>query len=267
MIAAALGFVAAAAAAATAAPTAASPAPPPALSAADEAAIMRLLCEGQLSKDARGWVCRDEETVDGNGPWEQRWHSAWPGRFIAHANEWVVTRYRTCDFRYCPFDSHVVRKVGAKWQVVKELEMEDGPGPSCVRLAGAGAALDRLACLDASGPNQGFMFERLRVLSFAGGEVAEQRLLAHGQGGECYLDLPEEEMRADEVEILGDDGKTLTMRLKIRAAPCDKAHPDGHGAIAERGEHLLRFVRDGENLVPDEATKALIERYGWNEPI
>jgi hypothetical protein len=263
MIAAAIVFAAAAAAPAVAPTTVATPA----LSAVDEAAIMQLLCDGELSRDARGWVCRDEETIDGNGPWEQRWHSAWPGRFIQHANEWLVTRFRTCDFRYCPFDSHVVRKVRAKWQVVKELEMDDGPGPACVRLAGGGTALDRLACLDASGPNQGFLFERLRVLSFAGGEVSEQLLLAHAQGGECFLDPPEKEMRADEVEIIGDDGKTLTVSLKIQAAPCDAATPEGHGAIVARGAHVLRFVREGERLVPDAATKELIERHAWLEPI
>src|SRR5688500_7864590 len=149
MIAAALVLVAAAAAATAAAPT--SPKPSPSLSAADESAIMRLLCAGDLSRDNRGWVCRDEEIADGSGPSEQRWHSAWPGRFIQHANEWVVTRYRTCDFAYCPYDSHIVRKAGTKWQVVKELEIHDGPGPTCLRLAGGGTALDRLACLDGSG--------------------------------------------------------------------------------------------------------------------
>ena len=85
----------------------------------------------------------------------------------------------------------------------------------------------------------------------------------HAEGSPGALDI--EGTTAD--LRVGDDGKTLTVRLKIRAAPCDKAHPDGHGAIADRAEHLLRFVREGEQLVPDAATKALIERYGWNEPI
>jgi hypothetical protein len=242
---------------------------PPSLSATDEAAIMRLLCEGTLARDARGWVCTDTETTDGAEPGQQRWHSAWRGRFVEHPGEWIVTLSRTCDFRYCPFDSHVVRKVGGRWRrerplrLEEDIEYEIGIGDDCVLLAGTKGGLDRLACLDASGPHQGFVFERLRVLSFADGEVAEQLLMARGQGGECFLDPPGKEVRADDVALLADDGRALTVRLRVRAGPCDRSQPDGNGPIALRAEHVLRFVRDGAALKPDAATAEILQRYDW----
>ena len=238
-------------------------APPSALSSADEAAIMRLLCEGKLTRDGRGWVCTDDAASDGNEPWQQRWQSAWRGRFVERPDEWIVTLYRTCPWASCPFDSSVVRKAGGKWIKVRALEIEEAIGHECLLLAGGQGVLDRLACLGAVGPNQGFMFEMLRVLSFAGGEVAEQTLMARGQGGECYLDPPDKEVRADEVELLADDGKALTVRLRVRAAPCDRAQPEGHGTMRDLAEHVLRFERDGAALKPDATTAALIRRYDW----
>ena len=237
--------------------------PTPSLSEKDEAAIMRLLCEHELTRDGRGWVCTDPETIDGVGSFQQRWQSAWPGRFIEQPGEWVVTLYRTCDFAYCPFDSYVVRKTAGKWRTVRELDSETAIGNECVRIGGAAGALDRLACLSASGPNQGFMFERLVLLSFAGGKVTEQVLMARGQGGEGYLQPPEKEVRGDEIAIIGDDGTALTVRLKVRAAPCDPAQPEGNGPFATRGEHVLRFRHDGAALGPDAATAEIIRRYDW----
>ena len=234
----------------------------PSLSPADEAAILRLLCSGRVSRDARGSVCTEPAQESGE-PIERRWRSAWSGRFVELPDEWVITLYRTCEYAYCPFDSAVVGKAGGKWRVVRELDFEEGIGNDCLRIAGSGGALDRLACLEASGPNQGFMFERLVVFSFAGGEVSDTTLMARGQGGECFLQPPEKEVRADEVELLGDDGRTLSVRLRVRSGPCDAKQPDGNGPIAMRGDHVLRFVHDGATLKPDAATADLIAKNDW----
>lgn len=224
---------------------------------------MRLLCDAELTKDGRGWVCTDPDTEDFGGPWELRWRSAWRGRFVAHSDEWIVSLFRACQGRYCPGQTHVVRKVRGKWVAAHELEIDAGIGDDCLVLRGS--RLDRLVCLDAVGPHQGFMSERLAVHSFAGGEVATQALMEKEQGGECFLQPPQAEYHEDELTLLpaGDSGAALTARLRVRRAPCDPKTDDGHGPPTVKAEHVLRFVARGGEVIPDEASAALIRRHGW----
>ena len=68
-------------------------APPARLSAADRLAILRLVCEGNLVREARGWVCKDPHPADNlmaSRTAELRWGTAFPGRFVAGDGEWLV---------------------------------------------------------------------------------------------------------------------------------------------------------------------------------
>lgn len=235
----------------------------PTLPPADEAAIMEVLCDADLTRDKQGWVCTDPNIDDFGIPFQQRMRSAWRGRFVDHPGEWIVTLTRPCMGPYCPSESHVLRKVGRNWRVTHALELDRDIGDPCLVLAGTGGARDRLVCLAAVGPHQGFMSEYLNVLSFAGGEATTQTLMAKEQGGECFLDPPLPEHQEDELTLLSADGAGFTARLRVRRAPCDAKTDDRHGPVITKGEHILRFVRRHSAIAPDAATAEIIRRHDW----
>lgn len=238
------------------------------LSPSDQGAIMKAVCKGKLEKDAAGWVCRDAAADASAQGWEQRWVSARRGRFVAQPDEWLVSLSRTCVERVCPAEVHVVRRIKGSWRSTHEIGTAALLSEDCVQFGGLPDGLDRLACLDATGPNQGFMSQRLAVLSFAGGTLKNEPLMQKDQNGECYLSPPLKEYQDDVLTIQpGNDAQTaFSARLQVRRAPCDPASAESHGPVAAKAEHTLRFVRSGEAVVPDPASAAVIEAEGWTPP-
>jgi hypothetical protein len=53
------------------------------------------------------------------------------------------------------------------------------------------------------------------------------------------------------------------LRLQVRRAPCDPGQAEYHGPLVAKPEHVLRFVRSGNEVVPDPASKAIIAAEGW----
>jgi hypothetical protein len=242
--------------------------PPPTLSPSDQAAIMKVVCDGELLKDAAGWLCRLEATDESGQPLEERWVSARQGRFVAHPDEWLVSLSSTCIYRYCPAEAHVVRKVKGTWRRTHEIDIDAPLGEDCVQFGGMEDGLERLACLDATGPNQGFMSERLTVLSLAGGKEKSKPLMQKDQGGECFLSPPLDEHQDDILTIqrgdVADPQVAFTMRLQVRRAACDPKSADYHGPLVVKSEHVLAFFRSGNDVVPDAASARIINAEGWS---
>lgn len=240
---------------------------PPALGPSDAGAIMKVLCEDKLKKDEKGWVCVSPPTEEGGPPVERRWLMARSGRFVAHPDEWLVGLDLGCD-RGCEGETHVLRKVGGAWRRTHAIELYVPLGANCVPFGGMPDGLDRLVCQGASGPHQGFMFERVIAISFAGGEATEHRLLEKSQGGECFLDPPGAAHHEDAVTIQRerptDPAVAFTVGLEVRRAPCvGPTNDDWHGPIVTKGRHVLRFRRKGNDVVPDAASAKILEAEGW----
>ena len=241
----------------------------PALSPTEQAAIMRVLCDGELEKDAQGWICRDPGTDDFGQPWEQRWLSAWRGRFVVRPDEWLVSLERPCMGSFCPREAYILRKVRGTWRRTHELQVDKGIDDDCLPLGGMADGFDRLVCLDTAGPHQGFMFERLSVRSFAGGEEKTQPLMQKSQGGECFLSDPGLPEHHDDVltlsrEAAPDRQAAFTAHLQVRRGPCDPARRDKDVPVVVKSQHVLRFIRRGNDVVPDAATAAIIQAEGWS---
>ena len=71
---------------------AAAPPPGPAsLPAADRLALLRLLCETEVGRDAEGWVCgTGEEAAEADPRTQRRWLGARRGRFVARGRPFPV---------------------------------------------------------------------------------------------------------------------------------------------------------------------------------
>lgn len=240
----------------------------PSLSPADQAAIMKVLCGGQMEKDAQGWICRDPGTDDFGQPWEQRWAGARRGRFAAREDEWLVSLRRACVGGFCPAEAYILRKVGGRWRQTHELQVDRGIDDECLQLGGMSDGFDRLACLDWSGPNQGFMFGRLSLRSFAGGTETTTPLMTKSQGGECFLADPHLPERHEDALTLqsptaADPQAAFTAILQIRRGPCDPKEREKDVVMTDGARHVLRFLRRGNAVVPDAATAAILDAEGW----
>jgi hypothetical protein len=238
----------------------------PALAPSDQAAIMKVLCEGDLKKDAHGWICRGPGEADDGVPWEERWESAYQGRFVARPDEWIVSTRGSCTGPYCPASAYVVRKVGGTWRRTHEIELDQPLPEDCLRFGGMPDGLDRLACVGSGGLHQGFLSLRLAVMSFAGGEQTAAALMQKDLGGECFLVPPAKEMKDDDLTLQragGEPRTAFTVRLEVRRAPCDTARDEGNGPIVVKASHVLRFVRRGNDVVPDDASARIIAAEDW----
>jgi hypothetical protein len=112
------------------------------------------------------------------------------------------------------------------------------------------------------------MTEWLELSAFY--EGAPQRyLLMRDVGGECWL--PEGVEKAEYVgdslgALAGGTGASetaLTVPLTVRRADCDPADEYPEKTAVTQGTFILRFVKRGSEVVPDDATKSLLKRYGW----
>src|SRR5688572_11082308 len=241
----------------------------PSLPPTDQAAIMKVLCDDELEKDAQGWVCRHPGTDDSDEPWEERWAGAHRGRFVARPGEWLVSLRRTCIGGFCPPHAHILRKVSGRWRVTHELQVDKGIDEQCLQLGGMADGFDRLVCLDWTGPNQGFMFGRLSLRSFEGGTETTTPLMTKEQGGECFLarpDLPEQQDDRLTLEraTRSYPGTAFTAILQIRRGPCDPNARDKDVVVTEKATHVLRFLRRGNTVAPDAATAAILKAEDWS---
>lgn len=238
--------------------------PGPALAPQDQRAILKTLCDGQVAQDAEGLVCRSGEDRDA----DLRWSTAIRGRFISADDEWLVSLALPC-IGGCRGVTHVVRRTGRVWTRLAETEtlVDD----SCLVLRGAPDGLVRVACTHAAGPQFGGMTEWLDVLWFAGGEARDRTLVLKEQGGECWTAQPPEktEYHGDSLSDIaaGTGPVALTARLTIiRLADCDATVEDPASRATVHGTHDLRFVWSGSDIAPDDATAALLGRFGWVPP-
>jgi hypothetical protein len=195
---------------------------------------------------------------------ELEWSSARRGRFVEGDGEWLVSLASPC-LGGCSGLTFVARRAAGGWTKLYQDEGLVTDGCVTVRLADG---RDRVACISAAGPHQGFMTEWLGLSAFA--EGAPQRyLLMRDMGGECWL--PEGAEKAEYVDdSLGDlagaaatSETALTVRLTVRRAFCDPAVEHPEKTALTKGIFTLRFVKRGNDVVPDEATKPLMERHGW----
>jgi hypothetical protein len=246
----------------------AAPAEPGALSPADQKAVLEVLCEdGDVEKGRDGWFCRLETTDDFGERFELHWISAWRGRFAAHPDEWVVSLRGTCPYRYCPGEVDVVRRVKGAWRRTHQIDVEAPLPRDCARFGGMPDGFDRLACIQGTGPHMGFLFHRLETVALVGGDITARTLMEKEQGGECFLDPPGGEYEEDLLTLDRTGGanadEAFAVRLEVRRAPCTPDGPEDHGPLVAKAERRLRFVRSGNEVVPDAASKAIIAAEGW----
>lgn len=241
-----------------------------ALSAKDQADIMEFLCEGTLSKDRDGLVCKLEkgEGDEFNRFTELRWSAALQGRWRERDQEWLVSLSGMC-ISGCPKMSYVLTRKDGRW--VKEAESEGGISGGCIRIQGFTDGLDRAACTDVAGPNQGFMMEWLDVQSFAKDAESALQLAYTEQGGECFFAQPPEtaEYRDDHIfDLTPGDPKSeiaFTAVLELRRLEkCDSTIEDPEKRATVKARHKLKFLRRGNAVVADTATKAILDQAGWS---
>lgn len=241
----------------------------PALTPSDQAAIMKALCTDELKKDEKGWVCVEPPVEEGGDPVERRWLTARRGRFVVHPDEWLVSIDLGCGRMGCEGDTHVFRKLRGRWRRTHTFELFPALGDNCTPFGGMPDGLERLVCLDFSGPHQGFMSQRVAVLSFAGGEPKVDALTQKDRGGECFLERPGPEHKGDVLTVERgkptDTDVAFTVRLEMRRAPCvgPDSNDDGHGPMTVKGTHVLRFIRRGNDVVPDSASGEIIAAEDW----
>ena len=186
-------------------------------------------------------------------PSDLEWSSARPGRFVQGDGEWLVSLAGPC-IRGCPGVTFIARKTGGRWTTLggdEQLVTE-----SCVTVRGLADGLDRVACAGAAGPHQGSMAVFVDVRRYAK-DASDDQLLYKEHGGECFFAEPpaKAEFDGDELSDLspGDAGSdtALTVRLTVRRAECDRTVEDPEARATVRGEHVLRFVKRGNAVVPD----------------
>ena len=241
------------------APALLSAADPPQLSRADEAALLTAACS--WADDSKADVAKRRCAA----PSDLEWSSARPGRFVQGDGEWLVSLAGPC-IRGCPGVTFIARRTGGRWTTVggdEQLVTE-----SCVTVRGFADGLDRVACAGAAGPHQGSMAVFVDVRRYAE-DASDDRLLYKEHGGECFFAEPPATAEFDDDELSalspGDAGSdtALTVRLTVRRAECDRSVENPEARATVRGEHVLRFVKRGNEVVPDAATAALVEQYGW----
>jgi hypothetical protein len=234
---------------------------------ADQGRIMKIICAGALTKEKTGWTCSIEDADEYDRFAELHWSTAMQGHWIERDGEWLVTVTGVCR-QGCPLMSYVFINNENGW--IKEKEFEGGIHAGCIKAGGFADGLDRAVCVDSAGPFQGFMAQSLVVRSFAGGTESAVELAYSEQGGECYLAHPPDkaEFRNDEVIDLtpGEPGSeiafTATLELH-RLDKCDSTIEDPEKRAVIKGRHILKFMKRGNQVVPDAETKAIIDQSDW----
>jgi len=223
--------------------------------------------EASLLKVACSWADGSRADVAKRkcgAPSELEWSSARRGRFVERDGEWLVSLASPC-IGGCSGLTFVARRTAGRWTKLYQDEGLVTDGCVTVRLADG---RDRVACMGSAGPHMGFMTEWLELSGFYEG-APQRRLLMRDLGGECWL--PE---RAEKAEYVGDSLDDLsggeaasetavTVRLTVSRADCDPAVEDPGKTAVTKGTFTLRFVKRGNDVAPDAATAALMERYGW----
>lgn len=233
--------------------------PPTALSPADRDALLTAACS--WSEGTRAELSKQRCAA----PSDLVWSSARTGRFVEGPGEWLVSLGGPC-IGGCPGVTFVARKAAGRWTKLAADEnlVTDG----CVTVHGLADGWDRVACLGAAGPNQGFMAEWLELRTYAD-DLPARQLLYKEHGGECFLAEPpaKAEYDGDDLSDLsaGAAGSdvALTIRLTVRRAACDRTVEDPEKRATVRGEHVLRFVKRGNDVVLDGPTAALVTKQGW----
>jgi hypothetical protein len=238
---------------------------PTALSPADRDALLTAACS--WADGARAEVAKERCAP----PSDLVWSTARPGRFVQGDGEWLVSLAGPC-IGGCPGVTFVARKQGGRWVQVPgdadEPTDERLVTDACVTVHGLADGWDRIACHVSAGPHQGFMAEILELRTYAKG-VPERQLLFKEHGGECSLPGPSAKAEYDGDELSDLTGSqagsdvALTVRLTVRRAQCVPGADDDDARATVRGQHVLRFVRRGNDVVQDEATAALVMRFGW----
>jgi hypothetical protein len=225
-----------------------------------EASLLKLACS--WADGSRADVAKQKC----GAPSELEWACARRGRFVERDGEWLVSLASPC-IGGCSGVTFVARRTAGRWTRL----YQDGGlvTDDCVTVRLADGR-DRVACTGATGPHQGFMTEWLELSAFYEG-APRRYLLTRDMGGECWL--PE---NGEKAEYVGDSlgalaGGTaasetaLTVPLTVRRAGCDRAVEYPQKTAVTQGTFTLRFVKRGNDVVPDEATKTLLKRYGWVE--
>jgi hypothetical protein len=225
--------------------------------------------EASLLKIACAWTDGSRADVAKQkcaAPSELEWSSARRGRFVEREGEWLVSLASPC-MGGCSGVTFVARRTGGRWTKLYQDAGLVTDGCVTVRLADG---RDRVACTSSAGPHQGFMTEWLELSGFY--EDAPQRyLLMRDMGGECWLPEGAEpaEYVGDSLDALAGGGPAsdtaLTVRLTVRRAVCDPAVEFPEKTAETQGTFTLRFVKRGNDVVPDTETAALVSRYGWDE--
>ncbi len=198
-------------------------------------------------------------------PSELEWSSARRGRFVERDGEWLVSHAAPC-IGGCSGLTFVARRAAGTWT---KLYQEEGlVSHQCVSVRGLADGFERVACVGSAGPHMGGMAEWLAVDGYAD-EGSRVQVLYKDQGAECLFVEPpaKAEYDGDDLSDLqagaaGSDA-AFTIRLTVRRAECDQTVEDPERLAIVRAEHVLRFVRRGNAVVPDDATRALADRYGW----
>lgn len=230
----------------------------PALSPSDQTALFTAAC-GWLET---GGVDVAERTCA--APSSNRWTAVRPGRFAEGDGEWLVSLEEPC-LGHCRGTTFAARRTTDGWRSVGR--EDDVVSDECLTLRGPDG-WDRVACLETEGPKQGFLAHSLRVLSLRPG-VPSRTLLEKDHGGECWLAEPPEKAEFDDDGLSdlapGEPGSdtVLTLRLAVVRGECDREVEDPQETATVRGTHTLRFVRSGDDVVPDAPSAVLIDELGW----
>jgi hypothetical protein len=242
-------------------------APPARLSAADRLAILRLVCEGNLVRDAKDWVCKDPDPADNlmaMRTTELRWGTAFSGRFVAGDAEWLVGLHGLC-MQGCVGEAHVVKKTAGRWTVL--VRQDDYVHDGCALVRAMSEGFDGMVCPILAGPHQGFMFQALQAYSYVRGKTRTQRLVESEQGGECYagLEPPATRSRQDELSkpVAGspESDVAFTVALERRTQACEEESAEPEKV---EGRFTLRFLKRGGDVVSDEETARTLREQGWS---
>jgi hypothetical protein len=224
--------------------------------------------EAALLKVACAWADGSRADVAKRkcgAPSELEWSSARRGRFVERDGEWLVSLAAPC-IGGCTGVTIVARKQAGQWT---KLLLEDGlVTGSCLTIHGFADGWDRIACQEAAGPHFGAMAEWVDLRGYAN-EGSSAQILYKDHGGECFLAEPpaKAEYDGDDLSDLtaGEAGSDVafTIRLAVLRAECDQTVEDPQDLETVGGEYVLRFVKRGNAVVPDEPTRGLLDRYGW----
>jgi hypothetical protein len=224
-----------------------------------EASLLRVACS--WADGSRADVAKQKCTA----PSELEWSSARRGRFVERDGEWLVSLASPC-IGGCSGVTFVARRAAGGWT---KLYQEEGlVSDGCVPVRGLADGYERVACVGSAGPHMGGMAEWLAVDGYAD-EGSRVQVLYKDQGAECLFAEPpaKAEYDGDDLSDLtaGEAGSDVafTIRLTVRRAECDQTVEDPESLATVRGEHVLRFVKRGNAVVPDDPTAALVDRHGW----